>query len=73
MKSIADFYPNLENLQLIKTLRVNTSPPDEIALSAISFSRLTSLSLRGFFLSDGGFLLEVPVVIRNSHIFSPIL
>ena len=56
--AITESYPNLEVLELT-TYRNKTSPPDDRALSAITFSKLTKLSLRGFQLQDGAALLEV--------------
>ena len=58
MDAIADAYPNLEVLELITNLS-KENPPDERALFAITFSKLTKLSLRGFQLRDGAALLKV--------------
>ena len=58
MDAITEAYPNLEILEL-KTYRDLNSPPDDRALSAITFSKMTKLSLRGFPLRDGAALLEV--------------
>lgn len=51
-------YPNLVTLQ-ISTSRIKTISPDDGALSALSFPNLTSLTLCGFDLQDGAFLLSV--------------
>lgn len=55
---MTEAYQNLETLKL-STFRLRTSLPDDKALSALSFPKLTSLSLKGFDLGDGAALVEV--------------
>ena len=66
MDAITEAHPNLEVLELI-SYRDKTSPSDDRALSGITFSKLTKLSLRGFQLRDGAALLKVGR--RLFHIF----
>ncbi len=62
---MTEAYPNLENLQLSVDRYEAIPYDDEACLSAINFSKLTSLSLRGFNLQDGTFLLSVISQVYN--------
>lgn len=56
---MTDSYPNLETLQLSTIREIGVPHDDEACLSALCFPKLTSLTLNGFDLQNGAFLLSV--------------
>lgn len=59
---MVEAYPNLEILKLTTSHPVTVPYDDDAVLSALCFPNLTSLTLSGFRLWDGAFLLEVNVL-----------
>lgn len=66
---MTEAYPILENLQLSVDRNEAIPYDDEACLSGINFSKLTSLSLRGFNLQDGTFLLSVISQVYNFQFY----